>query len=213
MYDLSGRVGLVTGGGGGIGREIARRLAGEGMAVTVLDRDAAAARAAAAEINGLGVIADVTAEDEVSRAVETAIKRFGRIDLLVNNAGICWTGPALDMPLATLRAMLAVNVEGVFIVSRAVLPHMITRRSRAKWPPTTSASTRSVRGSWSRPPCVERSKPSSDITGCPRRPSARSRSRWGAFRFPPMSQRRQPFSPRMKRVILPANRSTCPAGC
>src|SRR5579871_2746773 len=129
MYDLSGRVGLVTGGGGGIGREIARRLAGEGMAVTVLDRDAAAARAAAAEINGLGVIADVTAEDEVSRAVETAIKRFGRIDLLVNNAGICWTGPALDMPLATLRAMLAVNVEGVFIVSRAVLPHMITRRS------------------------------------------------------------------------------------
>jgi NAD(P)-dependent dehydrogenase (short-subunit alcohol dehydrogenase family) len=129
MYALNGRVGLVTGGGGGIGHAIARRLARHGMSVAVLDRDGAAATMAAAEIDGLAVIADVTSEDEVGRAVDLILARFGQIDLLVNNAGICWTGPALDMPLETLQAMLRVNVEGVFIVSRAVLPHMVARRA------------------------------------------------------------------------------------
>ncbi len=129
MYALSDRVGLVTGGGGGIGRAIARRLASDGMRVAVLDRDDAAATAAASEVDGLAVIADVTSEDQVGRGVELTLAHFGQIDLLVNNAGICWTGAALDMPLATLQAMLRVNVEGVFIVSRAVLPHMVARRA------------------------------------------------------------------------------------
>ena len=129
MYALNGRVGLVTGAGGGIGREIARRLAGEGMSVAVLDRDGPAAQAVAAEIGGLAVAADVTSEEEVGGAVDTVLAAFKQIDLLVNNAGIAWMGPALDMPLEALQAMLRVNVEGVFIVSRAVLPHMIARRS------------------------------------------------------------------------------------
>ena len=129
MYALNERVGLVTGGGAGIGREIARRFAREGMAVAVLDRDGAAAEGIAAEIGGLAVTADVTSEEEVSRAVETVLARFSRIDVLVNNAGIAWMGPALEMPLQALQSMLRVNVEGVFIVSRAVLPHMIARRS------------------------------------------------------------------------------------
>jgi len=129
MYALNERVGLVTGGGAGIGREIARRFAREGMAVAVLDRDGAAAEGIAAEIGGLAVTADVTSEEEVSRAVETVLARFSRIDVLVNNAGIAWMGPAMEMPLEALQSMLRVNVEGVFIVSRAVLPHMIARRS------------------------------------------------------------------------------------
>jgi NAD(P)-dependent dehydrogenase (short-subunit alcohol dehydrogenase family) len=129
MYALDGRVGLVTGAGGGIGRAIARRLAGEGMSVAVLDRDGAAAQAAAAEIGGFAVAADVTSPEEVSRAVEAVLERFRRIDVLINNAGIAWMGPALEMPLEALQAMLRVNVEGVFIVSRAVLPHMIGQRS------------------------------------------------------------------------------------
>lgn len=131
MYALGGRVGMVTGGGGGIGCAIARRLARDGMAVAVLDRDGEAAQLVAAEIDGLGLGADVTAADEVGRAVDAVLARYGQIDVLINNAGICWTGPALDMPLETLRAMLRVNVEGVFIVSRAVLPHMIAHRSGA----------------------------------------------------------------------------------
>jgi meso-butanediol dehydrogenase / (S,S)-butanediol dehydrogenase / diacetyl reductase len=129
MYALNERVGLVTGGGAGIGREIARRFAREGMAVAMLDRDGAAAEGIAAEIGGLAVTADVTSEEEVSRAVETVFARFSRIDVLVNNAGIAWMGPGLEMPLEALQSMLRVNVEGVFIFSRAVLPHMIARRS------------------------------------------------------------------------------------
>lgn len=129
MYSLDGKIGLVTGGGAGIGRAIALRLTQDGMQVAVLDRNAAAAEAVAGEVAGLAITADVTSADAVGRAVAATLARFGRIDLLVNNAGICWTGPALDMPLETLRAMLQVNVEGVFIASRAVLPHMIARRS------------------------------------------------------------------------------------
>jgi NAD(P)-dependent dehydrogenase (short-subunit alcohol dehydrogenase family) len=129
MYALNGRVGIVTGAGGGIGRAIAQRLAREGMAVAVLDRDGAAAEAAAAEIGGFAVSADVTSAEEVSRVVEAALGRYRQIDVLVNNAGIAWMGPALEMPLEALQSMLRVNVEGVFIVSRAVLPHMIARGS------------------------------------------------------------------------------------
>jgi NAD(P)-dependent dehydrogenase (short-subunit alcohol dehydrogenase family) len=129
MYSLSGRVGIVTGAGGGIGREIARRLTREGMVVAVLDRDSAAAEAVAGEIGGLALAADVTSPEEVSLAVDTALARLQRIDVLVNNAGIAWMGPAMDMPLEALQAMLRVNVEGVFIVSRAVLPHMMASRA------------------------------------------------------------------------------------
>ena len=129
MYSLSGRVGIVTGAGGGIGREIARRLTREGMVVAVLDRDSAAAEAVAGEIGGLALAADVTSPKEVSRAVDTVLARLQRIDVLVNNAGIAWMGPAMDMPLEALQAMLRVNVEGVFIVTRAVLPHMMASRS------------------------------------------------------------------------------------
>jgi NAD(P)-dependent dehydrogenase (short-subunit alcohol dehydrogenase family) len=129
VYALNGRVGLVTGGGSGIGRAIAQRLAREGMAVAALDRDGAAAESAASEIGGFPVSADVTSPSEVGHAVEAVLTRLGRIDVLVNNAGVAWTGPALEMPLEALQQMLRVNVEGVFIVSRAVLPHMIARRA------------------------------------------------------------------------------------
>jgi NAD(P)-dependent dehydrogenase (short-subunit alcohol dehydrogenase family) len=129
MYALNGRVGLVTGGGGGIGRAIARRLAQDGMVVAVLDRDGGAAQTVAAEIGGLALSADVTQPDEIGGAVDTVLARYSRIDLLVNNAGVAWMGPALDTPLEALRSMMTVNVEGVFIASRAVLPHMIERRT------------------------------------------------------------------------------------
>jgi NAD(P)-dependent dehydrogenase (short-subunit alcohol dehydrogenase family) len=129
MYQLNGRVALVSGAGGGIGRQIARRLTREGMTVAALDRDGAAAESTAAEIGALALAADVTSPEEVGRAVEAVLSRFDKIDLLVNNAGIAWMGPALDMPLEALQAMLRVNVEGVFILSRAVLPHMIARHS------------------------------------------------------------------------------------
>ena len=128
MYAFDGRVGLVTGGGGGIGRAIARRLASDGMTVAVLDHNGGAAQSVAAEIGGFALTADVDEPQEVGRAVDAILARFAKIDLLVNNAGVAWMGPALDTPLEALRSMLTVNVEGVFIVCRAVLPHMIERR-------------------------------------------------------------------------------------
>ena len=126
---LNGRTALVTGAGGGIGRAIARRLARDGMAIAVLDRDGVAAETIAAEIGGFAVPADVTSPDEVGRAIASVLARLQKIDVLVNNAGVAWTGPALEMPLEAFQEMLRVNVEGVFIVSRAVLPHMVERRS------------------------------------------------------------------------------------
>jgi NAD(P)-dependent dehydrogenase (short-subunit alcohol dehydrogenase family) len=99
------------------------------MAVAILDSDGAAAEAVAAETGGIGVAADVASPEALDRGVEVVLDRFHRIDVLVNNAGVAWTGPALEMPLEALQAMLRVNVEGVFIASRAVLPHMIARRS------------------------------------------------------------------------------------
>ena len=78
MYNLNGRVGVVTGAGGGIGREIARRLTREGMAVAVLDRDSAAAEAVAAEIGGLALAADVTSHEQVSCAVDKVLARLQR---------------------------------------------------------------------------------------------------------------------------------------
>jgi NAD(P)-dependent dehydrogenase (short-subunit alcohol dehydrogenase family) len=129
MYRFDGRAALVTGAGGGIGRAIARRLALEGMAVAVLDCDGTAAQTVAAEVGGVAVTADVKSPTEIGGAVDTVLARLGRIDVLINNAGIAWAGPALEMPLEALQAMLRVNVEGVFIMSRAVLPHMIERRS------------------------------------------------------------------------------------
>ena len=102
MYALSGRVGLVTGGGGGIGRAIALRLAHEGMALAVLDRDGGAAQTVAAEIGALAVTADVTEPEQVGRAVDSILGHLERIDLVVNNAGVAWMGPALDTPLAAL---------------------------------------------------------------------------------------------------------------
>jgi NAD(P)-dependent dehydrogenase (short-subunit alcohol dehydrogenase family) len=92
MYALSGRVGLVTGGGVGIGRAIARRLAHEGMVVAVLDRDGTAAQAVASEVGGLAVQADVVSPEEVAGVVDTVLARFHQIDVLVNNAGIAWRG-------------------------------------------------------------------------------------------------------------------------
>ena len=76
MYALHGRVGLVTGAGSGIGCEIARRLARDGMAVAVLDRDEAAMQTVATEVGGLALVADVTVPREVGAAVDALLGRF-----------------------------------------------------------------------------------------------------------------------------------------
>ena len=114
MFGLSGRVGLVTGGNGGIGLGFARGLAKAGAAVMVAGRNAAKNAAAVAELQALGatadsVVVDVTDEASIDAMVATTVSRFGRLDVLVNNAGINIRKPALALSLAEFQLVLDTN--------------------------------------------------------------------------------------------------------
>jgi 3-oxoacyl-[acyl-carrier protein] reductase len=129
IFRLDGKVALVTGGGIGIGEAICRRLALGGARVAVFDRDAANARRVAADVGGLAVVGDVTAEADIDRALAEVQKSLGPLDILVNNAGI--TGKAArtwELTRADLESVMAVNLVGPFLWCRAVVPGMLQRR-------------------------------------------------------------------------------------
>ncbi|HKD95980.1 MAG TPA: bifunctional rhamnulose-1-phosphate aldolase/short-chain dehydrogenase, partial [Micromonosporaceae bacterium] len=119
---LATRVALVTGGGSGIGRAVARRLAAEGACVVVADRDAAAAATAAGEIGGtdtaVAVTVDVTDESQIGRAVRAAVLAFGGVDLVVNNAGLSVSKPLLDTTVEDWDRQHDVMARGSFLVAR-----------------------------------------------------------------------------------------------
>jgi NAD(P)-dependent dehydrogenase (short-subunit alcohol dehydrogenase family) len=124
-----GKIALVTGAGGAIGRESALRLAREGASVAVADVRLAAAQDTVSllEAEGheaLALECDVRDEAGVERMVAACIERFGRIDLLHNNAGVLIPGTALTQRLEDWDLHFAVNVRGMLLVSRAVIPHM-----------------------------------------------------------------------------------------
>jgi rhamnulose-1-phosphate aldolase/alcohol dehydrogenase len=119
---LAGRVALVTGGGSGIGRATARRLAAEGACVVVADRDAGAAASVASGIGSadaaVPVSADVTSEDDVTAAFAAAALAFGGVDLVVNNAGLSISKPLTETTLADWDILHDVMARGSFLVSR-----------------------------------------------------------------------------------------------
>jgi 3-oxoacyl-[acyl-carrier protein] reductase len=129
---LSGRVALVTGGARGIGLAIARRLATDGARVALVDLDKSAVEAAAGELGAasLPVVADVTRTDEVERAVAAVDTRWGRLDIVVNNAGITG-GSKLTWELTDedWNRIIACDLTSVFLVSRAAVRLMLPRRS------------------------------------------------------------------------------------
>lgn len=130
------KVALITGGGSGIGRAIALRLAKEGYHVVVNDIDLDAAQRTADEVRHLGVHVtplrgDVGERASVQRVVEEALKEFGRIDALVNNAGVVRLGRLIDFPEPDWRTLFKVNVDGVLFCCQMVLPQMVSRKQGA----------------------------------------------------------------------------------
>lgn len=131
---LEGRAAIVTGAGSGIGRAIAHGLAREGAAVVVADVDAARAQAVAAEIESAGGrslahMVDVSDSAAVDGLADASVERFRAIDILVNNAGTAARAPVAEMTDEQWDRVVAVNLRGTFLCSRAVLRYMIPRRS------------------------------------------------------------------------------------
>ncbi|QUS39808.1 SDR family oxidoreductase [Tardiphaga alba] len=131
---LDGRVAVVTGAAGVIGTETINLFAARGAKIVAVDRDAAALDRAIAELpasaEALAIIADVTSEEDVTGYVAAAVKRFGRIDIFYNNAGIEGTiTPIVNASLADFRKVLDVNVVGVFLGMKHVLPVMLKQDS------------------------------------------------------------------------------------
>src|SRR2546423_1284 len=123
--DLSGRVALVTGGGRGIGLNIARELAAAGGRVAVGGRTSEQVAGAARDVGGLGVVGDISRESDVARMVAETEHALGAIDLLVANAGIAETRrPTVEQPIHEWWHVFEVNVLGTFLSCRAVLPGM-----------------------------------------------------------------------------------------
>ena len=127
---LRGCVAVVTGASSGIGEASSRALARQGATVVLVARRADRLAALANEISGLGaevlpVEADVTQRAEAEAAIDRAAQEFGRIDVLINNAGVMLLGPIIDAPVEEWERMVQVNLLGLMYCAKAALPHLL----------------------------------------------------------------------------------------
>jgi len=127
MFDLTGKVAVVTGGNGGIGLGMARGLAGAGASVVLAGRNAAKGARAATELGGgtVFVKTDVTRKSDCEALVAEAVRRFGRLDILVNNAGTAIRGKPQDYSEAQWHTVLDTNLTSIFLMCQAAYPEMV----------------------------------------------------------------------------------------
>lgn len=133
LFDLSGRVALVTGGSRGLGREMAEGLAEAGASLLILARREQWLEPTLADFRARGfrcegLIADVSNPADVQAAVSKTLETYGRLDILVNNAGISWGAPPEQMPLDKWRLVLDINLTGAFLFCQAAAAEMIRRQ-------------------------------------------------------------------------------------
>ena len=131
---LKNKVAVITGAASGIGKEIARTFAQAGATVVIADRNVTAAQEAAKELGSSGprtlaVAMDVTSESEVESGIAEVIASYGRIDVLVSNAGIQIVAPLDQLPYGDWKRLLAIHLDGAFLTTRAVLRHMYRQGS------------------------------------------------------------------------------------
>ena len=129
MFDLTDKVAVVTGASSGLGADSARAYAQNGANVVLLARRKEKLEQVAAEISGMGrkvlaISCDVTDEECVKKAVEEIIEKFGRIDILLNNAGVAVRGDVDTLTVEDWDHAMDVNVKGMFIMSKYIVPHM-----------------------------------------------------------------------------------------
>lgn len=134
LFDLGSKVGIVTGSGRGLGKTIAKALARANMNVVVTDIDAAGITATCDEITAAGGAAfplkvDVNCEEDVINMVKRVVERYGRIDVLVNNAGVGSRTPLTEMTLEEWDRIIGINLTGTFLCSREVVKVMMKQKS------------------------------------------------------------------------------------
>jgi 3-hydroxybutyrate dehydrogenase len=132
---LDGKVALITGAASGIGHAIAKRYLEAGARVGIADLNADGATKAAKELasekSAIGIAMDVTKEDQVNTGVEQTVKAFGRIDILISNAGIQIVYPIEEFPFADWKKLIAIHLDGAFLTTKACVKHMYQQNSGA----------------------------------------------------------------------------------
>jgi 3-hydroxybutyrate dehydrogenase len=130
---LDGKVALITGAASGIGHSIARRYVEAGGRVVIADLNADGATNAAKELGdsktAIGIAMDVTKEDQVNAGVEQTVKTFGRVDILISNAGIQIVYPIEEFPFADWKKLLAIHLDGAFLTTKACVKHMYKQKA------------------------------------------------------------------------------------
>lgn len=134
LFKLEGKVALITGGGRGLGRQIAEAFSDAGCHIALCSRKIENCEATARSLREKGIevkayACDVTDVEDVKRVVTDVLQSFGKIDLLVNNSGTTWGAAVEEMPLTAWEKVMNVNVTGTFLMSKEVGKHMIEQKS------------------------------------------------------------------------------------